>query len=225
MATNSVGRLVSLLQLPESREGQQITGDEAKEIWNEVVRAESTDPSGKPVEIGEKKILTDLLEGGSLTSEAKEFLGKMLAEKVPNLLADAPEPVTPTTPTAENHVLVDGKPLAITADGLPLLNPEGTPTAGDKEEGFYQLALLLSREQQGELNLDSLKSLPLETKTKLVDNAIALAQGDAGLSADEANQLRSSAFTVLFGLARTLPQGTMTSSLSDKVQIQNLLRE
>ena len=55
MATNSVQRLVSLLQLPESREGQQITGDEAKEIWNEVVRAESTDPSGKPVEIGEKK--------------------------------------------------------------------------------------------------------------------------------------------------------------------------
>ena len=137
MGTESLRRLVTLLQQPDSLGEHQITGDEAREIWDQATRPQLTDPQDRPIESGEKKILTDLLEGTALTQEARTFLSQMVREQVPQLLAEA-SPPSPSQPPESNHTLIEGNSLVVTSQGLPLLSLSDAPSPQEKEEGFYQ---------------------------------------------------------------------------------------
>jgi hypothetical protein len=112
----------------------------------------------------------------------------------------------------------------VNAEGFaaPLANVAGQPPLPQAEEGLYRLALLVSQSMQSEQKVATLDALPLATRAKLADSAIALAKQSlaapngvlAGLTADETRQLRSSAFTTLWYLATQTPTQT---ALHDKL--------
>ncbi len=218
MSTTLVTQLATSLRSLNSDGAETITEAEAQQLWNAIVKPDEGTASEKPVEIGEKKVIEDLLEGTSLSAAARSFLQGKLFTEVPGLLRNEGTEPTPA-PTSE---LTFGTthPITLSADGSPLpshVTPENA-TPADYEEGYYRLGLLLSGESQRSSST-LLKTVPLATKRAMLERALAKAEQThdsfalAGLSDSDRNQLRSSAFTTIFALATSLPASGATQAL------------
>lgn len=220
MSTSIVQRLATSMQQADSVGGEKIWAREARELWNVAIAPDVGVPGddAHPIETGEKKIIQDLLENASLSHSARAFLKDKLENVIPGLLrADSNPAPNPNRP--EETTLGTRKPVIINTDGIPLLRgAEDSPTTENLAEGYYQLALMLSHEEQSPQG-DLLKSLPLATRRAMLDSALDTARDASqtntlnGLSQNETSQLRSSAFTTIFAIAKTLPDSGMTQSL------------
>ncbi len=222
MSGSSVNQKIGLARLPVSPGGARIYKSEIDGIWKEALKAEAGDPPGKPVTAQEAKALQDLMDA-PLSRGARKYLQQILAQ-VPELLqaADAGDGGNGLISPAGAR-----KPVYLNDLGWPVPRSDlsGTPTTAEAEEGFYRLAFLVSRSvESGDGKLAGLDGLSLAAKAKLIDHAVAMAKKSRtaeaplpGLSADETSQLRSSAFTVLWQLGRSLPPSGATKQLSDRI--------
>jgi hypothetical protein len=121
------------------------------------------------------------------------------------------------------------RPVFVNADGFatPLATVAGRPPLPQAQEGLYRLALLISESMQSRQRVATLDALPLATRTKLADSAVALAKQSlaapggalAGLTAAQTKQLRSSAFSTLWYLATQAPT---SAALQDRLHVELL---
>ena len=221
MSGSSVGKLLTNATLPTSLSGAKISKDEIVKAWNEANKPEGGDPAGKPIQIAEAQLFQDLI-GKPMTAAAKKFLQTEILAKIPNLIQGGGPSTGPNTPMSPTGA---AKPVFINAEGWAVSqnNLAGIPATNQAEEGIYRLALQISNAGQTGKRLDALDKLPLATRSKLVDNALILAKKSLssptvdGLSANKTNQLRSSAFTVLWSLAAGLPSTGPTSQLQARI--------
>ena len=219
MSGSTVGNLLTRAQLPTTVGGVRTAKDELVEAWKEALRPEGGDGVGKPISTAEAQLFKDLVSK-PMTPAAKKFLVNEILPKLASLTQG-------DTPTGNNTPMTAAgqpKPVFVNADGWAVAQSDlaGQPTTAQAEEGVYRLALHISQSGQLGQRLTTLDALPLATRAKLADNAIALAKKSLagttdGLSADKGNQLRSSAFTVLWSLAASLPSTGATSQLQARI--------
>ena len=222
MSGSSVRKGITTARLPDSPGGARIWKRELKGIWKEALAPESGDPEGKPIGPAEAQALLEL-QGSNMSRGARRYLTEIL-KKVPDLL----QPEDPGEGGADPISPPGSKrPVFLTDTGWPSPRSDvtGQPSVGETEEGFYRLALLASNANQSKTTIPALEALPNATKAKLIANAVAMAKksinaGDAalpGLSKEETVQLRSSAFTVLWQLGKSLKPSGATTQLNDRV--------
>lgn len=151
--------------------------------------------------------------------------------------------ITPISPAGAK------RPVMLNAAGWPVTGASvtGKPGYVGLEEGFYRLALNISRGAQAKTGLPALAQLPLQAKNELVKNAIdtlkliELANGNVpDLGQEKTQQLKSSVLTTLWYLQTTLPSATQlgtqihqtllataekeTNKFFGRKQVKNLLR-
>ncbi len=223
MSGSTVGNLLTRAQLPNTVGGVRTAKDELVAAWTEAQRAEGGDPAGKPITASEAQLFKDLVSK-PMTAAAKRFLVNEILPKLASMTAGD----TPTT-GANTPMMPAGtaKPVFVNADGWAVAQADlnGTPATNQAEEGLYRLALHISQSGQTGQRLAALDAVPLATRAKLADNAIALAKKSLGattgtvdnLSQNKTAQLRSSAFTVLWNLAAALPSSGPTSQLQARI--------
>jgi hypothetical protein len=223
MSGSSVGNLLTKAQLPNTVGGVRTSKDELVAAWKEAQKPEGGDPAGKPITTAEAQLFKDLVSK-PMTAAAKRFLVNEILPKLSTLTAgDTPNVGTNTSLTPPGAA----KPVYINADGWAVAQADlaGTPALNQAEEGLYRLALRISQVGQVGERVKALDDLPVATRTKLADNAIAMAKKSLGagaaplegLSANKTNQLRSSAFTLLWNLAASLPSSGPTSQLQARI--------
>lgn len=224
MSGNSVGKIFTQARLPApaSPSGTKISKSELKDAWTEALRPEAADPAGKPVQQAEGVYFKDLKQS-EMTSAAWKYLQSEILPKMQKLLQGEAQPVGPNTPISPPS---SNRPVFVNADGwaVPLADTLGQPALSAAEEGLYRLALLVSQTAQNGKAVKELDALPMSTRAKLADNLISLAkQSQAataplpGLDADETAQLRSSAFSALWYLAKDLKPSGTTAQLQGKI--------
>lgn len=223
MSGSTVGNLLTRAQLPSTVGGVRTAKDELVAAWNEALKAEGGDPAGKPISSAEAQLFKDLVSA-PMTAAAKRFLTNEILPKLAVLTAGDTPVIGGTAPMTAAGV---AKPVFVNADGWAVAqsNLAGTPATAQAEEGLYRLALHVSQTGQLGQRLAPLDALPLATRAKLADNAIAMAKKSLGaasttldgLSVNKTAQLRSSAFTVLWNLAASLPSSGPTSQLQARI--------
>lgn len=221
MSGSSVGKLLGQATLPTSLSGAKISKPELVEAWNAALKAEGGDPAGKPIQLAEAQLFQDLI-GKPMTAAAKKFLQTEILAKIPGLIQSGEPGSGPNTPMSPTGA---AKPVFVSADGWAVAQPDltGVPATNQAEEGLYRLALQISQQGQLGARVKALDDLPMATKAKLVDNAILLAKKSLsgttvdGLSENKTNQLRSSAFTVLWSIGASLPASGPSSQLQARI--------
>ena len=123
--------------------------------------------------------------------------------------------VTPISPPGAK------RPVMLNGAGWPVVESAttGKPSNTVLEEGFYRLALNVSRAQQLEQGVPAIANLDLQAKASLAKNGIdtlKLIEASNGslpsLSAEKTNQLKSSIFTTLWYLFTTVPSSSQLST-------------
>ena len=219
MSTSSVNKSITNARLPGSPGGARIWKQELKKIYQEAINPEGGDPDGKPITAAEAKALMEL-QSANMSRGARKYLEQIL-KQLPELTAPTETGGGDATPLAP---ATSKRPVFLNDAGWPVPRSDisGRPSVKDQEEGLYRVALLASQANQGTGSVPGLSDLPNASKSKLIENAIAMAKKAssgatiAGLSADETNQLRSSAFTVLWQLGKSLSPTGATKQLSDR---------
>jgi hypothetical protein len=221
MSASNVSSLLNKATLPTSPGGAKIYRAELDAAWQEAMKPEGSDPAGKPIQQAEAKLFQDLVDK-PMSFYAKTRLQEIL-QKIPSLV-QSDTPTGPSTPLAPSG---SRKPVFINAEGWPaaLPNVSGQPATAQTEEGMYRTALVITQSMQSGARVGAIDQLPLETKAKLIDNAIAMAKKSVeapggqidGLTKDQAKQLRSSAFTILWYLGAGMPPSGSTANLQAKI--------
>lgn len=154
--------------------------------------------------------------GAQLWSAFKaELPSRLLPTDEPGPAPDPGTGVTPISPPGAK------RPVMLNGAGWPVVEASvtGKPGYVGLEEGFYRLALKISRGFQANTGVPALAGLSLQAKNELVKNAIdtlklvELANGNVPeLGQEKTQQLKSSALTTLWYLFTTIPSGSQLST-------------
>ncbi|MBI4817642.1 MAG: hypothetical protein HY791_15375 [Deltaproteobacteria bacterium] len=221
MSGSRVGKALSDARLPNSPGGARIYKAEMQKAIKEALTPEPGDPAGKPL-TAEEAAVFEPVQASEMSKAAKSVFDAFKA-KIPELLANGPSPGGDAKPIGS---ATGNRAVFLNSAGWPVPKADitGQPAAVAAEEGMYRLSLLVSQAVVGGAG-SPLTSLSNAEKSTLIENAIAAAKMSReapngvidGLTADKTAQLRSSAFTVLWSLATTLPASGATKQLSDRI--------
>ena len=184
---DSLRTLISNATSPHSPGGKTIQLREARAILD-AAKQNGT------ISVRETDTLVDVFHNAVFTRAARALLKTTLGEA----LERAPAGVGP------NALKVSD--LELNGDGEPTLN--GRPTHNAWVECAETMA-----EFYRESETSILKDVPLATRKTLLANAIAKVTRPTGRNAADRRQVRSSAFTVAFGVVASLPAASSTSLL------------
>ncbi|MBI2375465.1 MAG: hypothetical protein HYV07_15825 [Deltaproteobacteria bacterium] len=217
MSGDRVGKALSDARLPGSPGGARIYKAEMQKAVDAAIAPEAGDAPGKPLTKTELSHF-DGVQGAELSRAARSVLEAFRA-KAPDLLA-------PDDAGGDAKVMGSAsgnRKVYLNADGWPVPSADvaGMPALGLAEEGIYRLALVASAGSSNSV----LATLSSSEKSALIENAIAIAKMSReapngllpGLDANKTAQLRSSAATVLWTLATSLPASGATKQLSDRI--------
>ncbi len=213
--------------------GTKLYKAEVKEVIRQATEPEATDKvdpaTGKvrnisAAEYAELQPLLALPVTSTNFSRAGAKAWTEFKSDLPNRLLPTDEPgpgpgpggdVTPISPPGAK------RPVMLNGAGWPVIDSvsAGKPSNVVIEEGFYRVALTISRAQQSQQGVPALASLSLQSKNDLVQNGIdtlkliAASNGSLpSLSEEKTNQLKSSVLTTLWYLFTTIPSGSQLSS-------------
>ena len=215
MSITSVQNLLNNAVDPNSPGGERIWKLELKDAWTEAQPA-----SGEAIPPEVSALFEDLVDD-DLSHGARRLLGEIMDEL-------ATQPQAPTSPSTQlNPGTAPKYPVFLNATSWPVADStlQGVPAADKIEEGFYRLALLVSHANEGGFPLDAIANMQLGQKSALVDKAIQVAEASkdpnstllAGLDAEKQMQARSSAFTVLYYLGKSLVSQGPQAALNSRV--------
>jgi len=224
MSIDGAKRLINQYRQADSKGGETYWSREIRNVWAEITKPEDGDQMGpdgpRPLSGEEAKLWAEL--GDVRMSRAGRRYYKQFTKQVEALLqvpgGDAKGALTPEGTKRPVYLNDAGWPV-------PTADVRGQPDTKTAEEGLYRLALSISGASQGGGALPTLAELPNADKASLAENAISMAkrsvQADGralpGLSKDETQQLRSSAFTTLWALGKSVSPRGETARLSRRI--------
>jgi hypothetical protein len=149
---------------------------------------------------GERDILERVVGEGNLTRSAVKLLNAEIAR--------GPSSSSNTTAPAASDL---GDDIGVNDDGRPTVNGRATNKA------WIECADALADVWESG-SKSFLKRMPLNTKKALLENAVDMLENPKGRSAADKRQMRSSAFSIAFAVATSLPKSRATSGLLNKAQ-------
>lgn len=210
--------------------GATLSMAEIRRIANELKNPEGTDQvvEGKRLTVdGAEAALWEGMAGRRMTVQGRRLYGQLDVEIKALKQGQGPGPGGDAKPLTEGNAK---KPVFLNAAGWPVAgaNVAGQPDNAGAEEGLYRFALLVQQRQKLDGRIPALANLPLAEKTTLVENAISMANRSLGaangrldgLTPDETNQIRSSAFTILYQLGKDLNNDAAGARLRGRIHNQ-----
>lgn len=194
--------------------GRMLSTPEVQSIADELRKPEPTDQdvNGRRLTVDHAEAQVWAGMAGKLMSKKARQLYQRLTPELEALKQGAgpgPGPGGDARPLSEANAK---KPVFLNAAGwpVPAANVAGQPDNANMEEGFYRFALLVQQRAKADGRVAALANISLADKSTLVENAISMVNRSLaapngrleGLTADESNQVRSSAFTVLYQLGK-----------------------
>lgn len=230
MSIDGAKRLINQFRQADSKGGETYWSREIRNVWDEINKPEPGDqvgPDGKKKTLSgeEARLWAEL--GDAVMSRAGRKYYKEFTQEVAGLL-QVPGGGGGEGPQGEALTPAGAKrPVFLNAAGWPVPDArvQGQPDSVTAEEGLYRFALAISTAAQDGGQLAALGRMSNANKATVAENAISMAkrsmQSDGraldGLSIDETRQLRSSAFTTLWALGKSVsPQGE-TARLSRRI--------